>query len=219
MPWVKTFLPPASVGQGEGNTFSLCVSSHLGGRGGGTPVRQWGYHLPRSRWVGGGVKPSQVRMRGYPFPGQEGGTAHPDLRRGTPIGKMGYLHPDLGRGYPYPDLEPRQGEGGTPNRNRIARTCYVAAGMPLVFTKEDFLVEYLLANFLFFFLSVNMSIHMSGFACAVATLKNKNGKIPQLQEPASIRQWQKVPDSHRSGTNTTWPTIHRPVTPTVRLKH
>ena len=52
---------------GEGNIFSLCVSSHLdggGGGGGGNPIHWQGGTpfpgLPRSR----GVPPSQVQMGG-----------------------------------------------------------------------------------------------------------------------------------------------------------
>ena len=57
----------------------------------------------------------------------------PDLERGYP-------HPDLGRGYPpfHPGQVPGQGGRVTPNRNSIA---YVAGGMPLAFTHEDFLVS------------------------------------------------------------------------------
>ena len=96
---------------GEGNIFSLCVSSHLGGGGLGG-----GYPFPGP---GGGVPPSQVQV-GRAGPGGEG--------RGYP-----FLGP--GKGVPPSQV---QVEGTTPNWNSIACTCYAVGGMPLVFMQEDF---------------------------------------------------------------------------------
>ena len=74
---------------GEGNIFSLCVSSHLTG---GTPILPNGGGVPHPSWWE--VPPCQV---------WEGGTHHPDLGRGYPHGPGKGLPPlDLGRGYPPP---------------------------------------------------------------------------------------------------------------------
>ena len=106
-------------------SFSLCVSSHLGGHpiqltegypfpgpNGGTPSSWWG--TPSQVWMGGtpsswcgGVTPSQVWMGGhhpadggYPFPGLDGG--YPIQLTG------GTLFSGLNGGYP------SQLMGGTP---------------------------------------------------------------------------------------------------------
>ena len=102
--------------------FSVCLSVHIlggvpqSGLGGGTHPRsgQGGTH-PRSGWGG------------YPIPG---------LARGSPRPGTGYS-PRPGMGYP-----PEPGTGYPPPTWDIASTCYVAGGMPLAFTQEDFLVTF-----------------------------------------------------------------------------
>ena len=77
--------------------------------------------------TGGGGTPSQVSVGGgwysipclgggYPIPGLDGGGVPPLARTGW--------------GTPHPPIR----------QSSIASTCYVAAGMPLAFTQEDFLV-------------------------------------------------------------------------------
>ena len=113
------------------------MSVHLGGvypirltgghLTGGTPIHpDGGYSLPRSGWGYPSQVPHPDLGRGYPPPGPGKGVPPcPDLRRGNP-----------------PPIQNRSGPrmGGTPNRNRLACTCYTAGGMPLAFTQEDFLV-------------------------------------------------------------------------------
>ena len=127
------WLPPASEKWGK-VIFSVCVSVHTGrgvphplmggappsGPDGGTPI------LPH----GGVPHPSSW---GYPIPGLDGGVPWPG--KGVPS------HSDLGWGYPHPGQAP--GQGGTPNWNSTACTCYMVGSMPLAFTQEDFLVWYI----------------------------------------------------------------------------
>ena len=108
----------------EGNSFSL---STLAG---------WGVPHPRSRW-------------GYPIPGLDFG-GYP-----IPLTGGGYLHPRSGWGVPpcprldgvppRPRLDvvpPCPGLDGVPPRPiSKASTCYVAGGVLLAFTQEDFLVK------------------------------------------------------------------------------
>ena len=106
--------------------FHRCLSVNISG--GGTPSR--------SGWYGGGT-PSQVWLGWYPIQG------------GTPLARpgMGYpLPPGPGMGYP-PDMgwgTPPGPEMGypPPRQISIASTCYMAGGMLLAFTQEDFLVLY-----------------------------------------------------------------------------
>ena len=132
---LSLLLPPAS--EGGGYVFTgVCLSNFPGG--GGLP------HLAHRDGV------PHLADRGYPilpnwggYPGyiwvplllvrNGGGYPYPDLGRVPP-------HLDLGWGYlpPHPDLGP--GQEGTPNWNSMACACYVAGGLPLAFTKEDFLV-------------------------------------------------------------------------------
>ena len=146
---------------GEGNIFSLCVSSHLheggggynhpvdgGGEGttiqlmGGTTIQLMGA-TPFSG-PGRGVPTSQVQPGGYPFPGPAGGGGQYQVRSqdggwgGYPSGQI----PGWGVGW----VPPYQGQilecgGNTPCWNSIVCTCYTAGGMPLAFTQEDFLVR------------------------------------------------------------------------------
>ena len=111
----------------EGNVLTpVFVSVHTYG-GGGYPISG----------LGKGGTPSQVRVGGYPISGLG--------RGGTPfqvqVGR-GYPIPGLGRGVPHP----RSRWGGTHSTPpRIASTCYgyTAGGMPLAFTQEDFLVDWI----------------------------------------------------------------------------
>ena len=72
---------------GEGNIFSLCVSSHLDGGGGGYLIHWWGvppsqvqvggYLLSRSRWV---RYPCPRSRQGVPLPGK----GYPPASRSDP---------------------------------------------------------------------------------------------------------------------------------------
>ena len=69
---------------GEGTVFSLFVSSHLDGGGGGYPIKPWtGRGGPRSI-LGWGGTPSQVQVGGVPEPALDGGVPNPSLDRGVP---------------------------------------------------------------------------------------------------------------------------------------
>ena len=99
---------------GEGNIFSLCVSSHLDG--GGTTSTDRGYPIP-------------CPDGGYPVPGQDSG--YPILLTGdTTIQDQDGGVPPIQdwMGYPHP----------VRRQISIASTCYAAGGMPLAFTQEDF---------------------------------------------------------------------------------
>ena len=145
----------------------MCLSTLAGG--GGTPSSQWGGGYPIELTRGGGIT-SQVWAAGYPIPGLdgEGGYPIPGAGEGYPMQLMGVPHPRSGwrrypipgpggGGVPYPADQggtPSQvWAGGTPSQvqvgvphppvrrqSSIASTCYVADGMPLAFTQEDFLV-------------------------------------------------------------------------------
>ena len=112
-----SFLPPAYVVRWEGNVLTcvcLCACPH----GGGVP---------------------HPAKRGYPYPAigvlpssQKG--ISPSSQKGVlPPCHWGYPPRSAKRGYPHPANR----GGGTP----IQVTCYVAGGMPLAFTQEDFLVS------------------------------------------------------------------------------
>ena len=121
-------VPPSQVQMGEGGTPSQVQV-------GCAPFPGRGYPLPRSGRgtpPGKGVHPHLDLRRMYP-PTWEGGTPHLDLGRGIPC--------HLVRGIPLSRSDPRTG-GGTPYWSSIACTCYVAGGMPLAFTQEDFLVTH-----------------------------------------------------------------------------
>ena len=64
---------------GEGNIFTLCVSSHLDWGGGVTPSQVWTGGVPHSRSERGAGTPSQVWMRvgGLPDPRSGGGGGTP----------------------------------------------------------------------------------------------------------------------------------------------
>ena len=113
--WAKSksectiLLPPASEGWGK-VLFSVCLSVHTStGGGGGTPSQVWvrGYPFPDL-----GI-PSQVWMGGYPIPGLDGGGGgeYP-----------GYLSPPI-------------------RQSSIASNCYVAGSMPPAF-KQTFFVTF-----------------------------------------------------------------------------
>ena len=109
---------------------------------GGTPsqVRMGEYpRLLRSRsgpWLGQEVPPSQVRMGGTPIQGQDGGSPIQGQDEGVPWGTP----------LSHPGQVPDQ-DGGTPNWNSTACTCYGAGGMQLAFT-QDFLVINVLGELL-----------------------------------------------------------------------
>ena len=103
---------------GDGNIFSLCVSSHLDGGGyphqvlmGSTPIlSDGGTPILPDLGPGQGDTPIQTWEEGTPIQTWEGGTPIQTWEMGTPIrpGKgtppsrpgKGYPHPDLGRGTP-----------------------------------------------------------------------------------------------------------------------
>ena len=122
-------------------------------RSGGTPSQVWGggYPIPEV-----GVLPQPgLDGGGYPisggYPGQVlmmGGIPHPGGYPGQilmmggvpPTSRPGWdtpHPPTLGWGTPWP------GMGYPPRQSSIASTCYAAGSMPLVFTQEDFLVNFL----------------------------------------------------------------------------
>ena len=136
---------------GEGNVFSLSVHTSTGkgyphpanGCGGGPHPRSGGllhlrsgpgstlipsvdgggYSHLRSGWGAGGLPLSQVRTGLPPSAG------YPPLAGwGTLIRRVGY-----------PPVQVADQDGGYPNWNSIACTCYAAGGMPLGFSQEDFL--------------------------------------------------------------------------------
>ena len=141
--------------------FHRCLSVHLSG---GTPS-SWQGEVPhsRSRWgypiqstgvpIPGPGRGFHIQLMGVPHPRSRQGVPHP-ADRGTPSQVqvegvswvtprsrpgMGYLHLGLD-GVPFPI----QGWMGYPSpvrrQSSIASTCYMAGGMPLAFTQEDFLV-------------------------------------------------------------------------------
>ena len=89
---------------------------------------------PSSLWGG---TPPQVWMGGYPIPG---------LDRGRTISQvqywMGYPPPPAITGWGNPPCPGLDGVPFSPpiRQSSKASTCYVAGGMPLAFTQEDFLV-------------------------------------------------------------------------------
>ena len=73
-------------------------------------------------------------------------------------------------GYPYPP--PSRTGWGSPVRRQsnIASTCYVAGGMPLAFTQEDFLV----AEFNLIRSTLNPPLTVHSLLCKCARKKNSN---------------------------------------------
>ena len=155
-------LPTAYVVRGR-VMFSVCVSVHICGGGGGYPIPgpggrgypiqlMGGLPHPRSSWVG---TPSRCRWGGYPIqlmggtPSQVQVGGYPiQLMGGTPIpGPGGVPHPRSRQGGAHPGYPPA-GEHlpgvpppPPPSRSSIVCTCYAAVGMPLAFTKDHFLVS------------------------------------------------------------------------------
>ena len=174
---------------GEGTVFSLFVSSHLGGvlpqSGlGGVP------HLRSGR----GGTPSQVWLGGYPIPGL-GGRGYPILGLdGVPPptrSGWGTSLPRPGMGYP-----PRPGTGNPPGTWEglpplqtwdwvppptwdIASTCYVAGGMPLAFTQEDFLVFSILVSGCYDRPSAFFIGHQ--FSCSPSLPLSRSSVLPKLR--------------------------------------
>ena len=130
----------------EGNSFSLCVSSHLDWvclpsqpGGGDTYLSRGDTYLPWSGPGGGGYLPWQGgTYLGGEVPTLAGGTylgrGDTYLGRGVPTLWGGV--PTLAEGVP---TFPVGGVPTFPGRNSIACACYAAGGMPLAFTQEDFL--------------------------------------------------------------------------------
>ena len=125
----------------------LSVCPHLTGEGGGTLSGQWGRGypiqlmergVPHPSWW---VPPSQVQTGGTPSQSRWGRYPPPPSRSGPRSGWEGSLEESrTGWGIP-----PCPGLDGTPpppvgRQSSIARTCYAAGGMPLVFTQEDIFV-------------------------------------------------------------------------------
>ena len=141
------FLPPASEGWGK-VIFSLCVSVHTLTEGGYLiPIHPHPYPslsggVPDQALDGGGVPRSSLGQGGYPNPSLDWG--------GTPTLDGGYPNLGLG-GIPTLDGGVPHLQGGTPSHvwgvpwvpPGIASTyySYVAGGVPLAFTQEDFLVS------------------------------------------------------------------------------
>ena len=83
-----------------------------------------------------GVTPFSGLNGGTPVLTWEGGIPHPDLRRWYPHqSRPGKGVPPFrpGKGVPLPHPGQVPGQGGTPNQNSIACTCYAAGGMSLAF--------------------------------------------------------------------------------------
>ena len=129
------------------------------GSGGGTPSSWWGVPNPRDRWgweypIQLGGTPSQFQVGGgYSIPGPDMGSTPSQVQGGTPSQVwMGYSLSRTVRGtlphsgldeVPPPPPPSRTGWGTPPplsGDSSIASTCYMAGGMPLAFTQEDFLV-------------------------------------------------------------------------------
>ena len=99
--------------------------------------------------VGGGVTPSQVWKKGVPHPRSgQGGTPSQVQMWGTPIKDRMWYHPSK-TGWGTPPIQdwvhphPRLDRVVPPPVRRLiskAGTCYAAGGVPLAFTKGDFLV-------------------------------------------------------------------------------
>ena len=132
------FLPPAIRRMTEGYIFSL--STFRGGgvpgpslRSGGVPgLRFWGGRGPRSQIFGGGVP--GLRFLGGTRSQIFTGGGYPVSVKGKIFDtRFGLIHVQTGK---------KNFCQGTPPHPRIARNCYgyVAGGMPLAFTQEDFLV-------------------------------------------------------------------------------
>ena len=96
---------------GEGDIFSLFVSSHLG-RGRGVPRPGQDSGVPHPGQDGGGY-PIQVRMGGYPSHVRMGGGYSSQVRIGVPQLRKGYPHTKMG--YPLPG----QDGGCTPARDGV----------------------------------------------------------------------------------------------------
>ena len=140
-----------------------CLSVHHCGGGGPHPIPglAGGYPIPDLAG-GGGVPHPRSGQGGTPSQVWPGGYPYPDLRWGTPP-----PHLDLGWGTRptqtwdgVPPL-PRPGTGYPPTwdgapplitHSSIATTCYVAGGVPLAFTQEDFLVLFYFIFFFFYFI-------------------------------------------------------------------
>ena len=140
----------------EGNVFTLSTISGGGGGypvsglhwGGGTPFQVWTECTPSQVWMGGtssqvwtGVYPILLTGVGWGTPSQvqTGGTPSCwwGVPQGTPIQDwIGYPP-----GLRLDGVPPIQGWMGYPPPQSKAG-CYVAGGVPLAFTQEDFLVSH-----------------------------------------------------------------------------
>ena len=81
------FITPRIRRMGEGNIFSLCVSSHLDRVGGGVPHPRFGqgmYPIPGVD-EGGGVSYPRSGLVGVPIPGLDSGVPHSRTGWGAPL--------------------------------------------------------------------------------------------------------------------------------------
>ena len=144
------FLPPAYEVRGKAVFTGVCLSTFRGGwgdtpsgrRGGGTPVQsQWGGGnsiqptggIPI--WLTRGGYPHLANLGGYPpqvGTGQGAPSPQSGLDGGTPPVRTGLGPP------PHQDW---MGVHPPPLREIRRQRSYVAGGMPLAFTRENFLVS------------------------------------------------------------------------------
>ena len=93
---------------------------------------------PQGGRGGPGIPPRGGYLTGYPSPG---GPGTPPGRSGYPPGGVpDWVPPWGGPGTPPGGLGTPP--GGVPSKDNIGSICYTAGGMPLAFTQEDFLVEF-----------------------------------------------------------------------------
>ena len=115
-------------------------------------VRPFNFYRPRTKYEGRYSFHRCLSVHTCPIPRSGRGVPHSQVWiGGTPIPGL-VPHPRSRRGYPHP----RSGWGRLSHsgldwvppisrQSSIESTCYVAGGMPLAFTQEDFLVEYVLS--------------------------------------------------------------------------
>ena len=115
-------LPPAFRRSEEGIVFTGACLSTFRGVG--------GYPIPAD----GGMVNTSFLTGSFPFFPTRGLPPHKVRMWGTPSKVSTGVHPSRSG--------PKSGRGdvGSPSQNSTAHTCYVAGGMPLAFTQEDFLV-------------------------------------------------------------------------------
>ena len=122
-------LPPASEGWGK-VIFTVCLSVHT--RGEGTPICWLGGGTPSGPTGGTPSFPTGTSWQGVPWALDGVPPPHGDW--------MGYPSFETGWGYPLP-IGTGWGTLPPPCRQIRRQSNYLAGGMPLVFTQEDFLVR------------------------------------------------------------------------------